>query len=138
MLIMLTAQYNFWFDSSNQYLPHTESQQESKEERAAQHNIFCSYCGNPVTSTEAVAEVDGSHEHFKTNPQHQQFVIRCYRFAAGCIVEGPAIKEFTWFTGHTWQIAKCGKCSMQLGWFFNGSNHFFGLIAKLLTSAQPN
>jgi hypothetical protein len=79
----------------------------------------------------------GRHEHAFFNPAGIAFQVRCFREAPGCLVQGQATAEFSWFAGYQWQYALCGICLSHLGWLFSSGKSsaenadvFFGLIAR--------
>ncbi|MGE4297971.1 MAG: cereblon family protein [Desulfovibrionaceae bacterium] len=92
--------------------------------------IRCRACGHEVTTTAARLAVHGAHTHVFCNPNGNVFEIGCFTSAHGCAVQGSPTPEFTWFSGHAWQIALCHACRAHLGWRFTGtdSGAFFGLI----------
>jgi len=130
--------YSYLFDSSGFYQRHRKSVGETREKNTAARKLCCCICGNPVTSQEAECEREGKHEHLKINPQQQQYIIRCFSHISGCELSGIPTMEFTWFSGHTWRIVRCGQCGTQLGWFFEGVSQFFGLICSLLAPCKLN
>jgi len=138
MLIVVNIMYSYYFDSSGYYQRHQKTVQETSEKSNAARKLCCCVCGNPVTSQDAGCEMDGKHEHIKINPQQQQFIFRCFSVASGCELTGLPTMEFTWFTGHSWRIVRCGQCGTQLGWFFEGASHFFALICCLLAPCKLN
>lgn len=89
----------------------------------------CGACRAFVTARDARVEIEGSHEHIRNNPSGIVFQIGCFANAPGCIGVGEASAHFTWFAGHTWQVALCRRCYAHLGWQFRGRGAgFFGLI----------
>lgn len=95
--------------------------------------LVCRVCGHPVTSEAARMSVNGSHEHVFFNPHGIMFELGCFASAPGAGTQGPAVSEFSWFAGHTWQIAVCGACVTHLGWrFASGDASFYGLIPSAL------
>ena len=64
--------------------------------------------------------------------------IGCFRAAPGCATRGERIAEYSWFAGHSWQIASCGRCGVHLGWRFVSDNaSFFGLVLARLCERTP-
>lgn len=96
--------------------------------------IICRACGNPITGSAARMEVNGKHEHVFFNPHGYMFELGCFLTAPGTIRVGPPSADFSWFTGHTWQITVCGRCNVHIGWYYdlNGSG-FYGLILPALS-----
>lgn len=91
--------------------------------------VLCRSCGAEITDNSFATNVNDSHEHSFFNPHGYVFQIRCYSAATGCISAGNPSNEFTWFSGYTWQLAVCNKCSAHLGWRFQSDSvSFYGLI----------
>ena len=69
----------------------------------------------------------------QVNPHGYVWTFGCYGEAPGCAAVGAPSTEFTWFPGHTWQIAQCLRCGTHLGWLFRGPDRrFHGLIVERL------
>lgn len=99
--------------------------------------IVCAACGNLVTNTAAKVEVNGSHRHVFFNPHGIMFELGCFMAAPGTIRTGPPVEEFTWFSGHSWQITICGRCNVHLGWYYETSfSGFYGLILPALREEE--
>jgi|SRR5690349_20272684 len=95
--------------------------------------LVCAACRRRITDTGARIEVDGLHEHSQVNPHGYVWTFGCYAEAPGCAPVGAPSTEFTWFPGHTWQIAQCLRCGTHLGWLFTGADRrFHGLIVERL------
>jgi hypothetical protein len=90
--------------------------------------IVCKACGHALTRRSARIEVSGRHRHTCVNPSGVVFTIGCFEVAPGCIPFGGRSDHFTWFAGHTWQIALCAACSAHVGWSYQGASSFHGLI----------
>ena len=102
---------------------------EEKDEK----EVRCRSCGYPVTTARWLIAVDGSKAHTFFNPAGIIYEIICFTGAPGCIVQGNASTEFSWFRGHAWRVALCGSCLTQLGWRFESEGSlFFGLIVGKL------
>ena len=112
--------------------------EETDQDAGKGHRLFCSVCGNPITTQDQGFPVNGSHEHSHTNPHGITYHIGCCRQASGCGHIEPATDEYTWFPGYSWQVAVCGNCGEHMGWLFRGSggNAFHGLILARLVSEQ--
>ena len=106
----------------------------SDVEAGAERSLLCRLCSQPVTARSNAVEVDGSKEHTFFNPAGLMFEIGCFSHAPGCIMQGDASEEFTWFPGHAWRHAHCGGCGAHLGWRFESGagGVFFGLVSKRL------
>jgi hypothetical protein len=95
--------------------------------------LRCAECQYPITRKTDRLEVDGKHQHVFTNPHGYIYQIGCFARASGCVILGEETSYFSWFPGHTWRYALCGRCFTLLGWAFRGSeSHFFGLIIDKL------
>lgn len=99
--------------------------------------LRCRACGLPITSHQERIEMLERHEHVFFNPHGHVFEIGCFQRAPGCSLLGPPQTEFSWFSGHSWQIAICRSCQTHLGWHFQGyqGGDFFGLILQRLTES---
>jgi hypothetical protein len=64
------------------------------------------------------------------NPEGVVYEIAAFGEAAGCAVGGQPTTFWTWFPGHAWRYALCGKCGVHLGWAFSGASRFFGLLTE--------
>lgn len=99
--------------------------------------IVCRACGNLVTSAAARMQVEGKHRHVFFNPHGIMFELGCFQAAPGTVRTGPPVSEFSWFSGHTWQIAVCGRCSVHLGWYYEAARTgFYGLILPALSEEE--
>ena len=95
--------------------------------------IVCFACGHAVTRERARIQVNGAHAHVFKNPSAIDYRIGCFSEAQGCAPVGEASTVWTWFPGHAWQIAVCGRCGVHLGWSFTDqANIFWGLILDRL------
>lgn len=120
--------------SLNDLLPELQDAQQSPQTEL----ILCHFCRAAVTSQHDKTSVGGSHQHRFVNPSGIQYAIGCFNVAPGCDISGPAIKEFCWFQGHSWQLARCSDCGEHLGWFYQKgeASQFFGLIIDKLRYAN--
>jgi hypothetical protein len=82
--------------------------------------------------------VNGEHQHRFINPQGYIFDVRCFSDWRGLTGCGPRSREWTWFSGHTWQIQICKRCSGAVGWLFETEGAaFMGLdAAKVSVSSN--
>lgn len=111
--------------------------QTRQEEVADDRRLYCcAVCQQAITSESAAVAIDSEHSHLKINPDGRKFFIQCFSSAAGCRKVGELTGYFSWFAGYSWQFAHCGQCGAQLGWFFSGSDPFFGLIKEQLVSCH--
>jgi hypothetical protein len=98
----------------------------------AERAVLCAACGHRVTSAAARSEVGGRHQHTAVNPHGFVFHFGCWSSAPGALGVSEPSPEWSWFPGHTWQIAVCAGCQAHLGWRFRGEHHFWGLIVDRL------
>ncbi len=99
--------------------------------------IICRQCRAKVTMSGYKISISGSYTHTFVNPHGLLFEITCFKAAEGCLTAGKPTEEFTWFPGHTWQVALCRKCLIHLGWLFTGSHDFFfGLITDRIQESD--
>jgi hypothetical protein len=95
--------------------------------------LACARCRQVVTTAAARIDMAGSHAHTFVNPHGIRYVIGCFADAAGCAAVGFPSSYFTWFPGHTWQVACCAACGEHLGWLFRSADSlFYGLILDRL------
>jgi hypothetical protein len=95
--------------------------------------IACARCGHAIAREEARVSRQGAHVHTRINPAGWVYRIGCFDPVEGCVLDGPATTEHTWFAGHAWRIALCGACAQHLGWRFEGeAGVFWGLILDRL------
>jgi len=113
-----------------------EDRLDSRYRQSRQQRLVCRRCSNPVTTIQQRIQIATSHRHQFTNPANQQFVIGCFGTAPGCSLEGQAWSEHSWFPDHSWTVALCSHCSEHLGWYFQGSRTFFGLILGRLRTVS--
>lgn len=92
----------------------------------------CALCKAVITDDDCKVQINGTHEHYKVNPQGSAFQFRSYSNAEGCAPTGEATEEYSWFSGYRWRFAQCATCHTQLGWYFSGSDSFYGLITDQL------
>ncbi|MBI4954490.1 MAG: hypothetical protein HY908_20870 [Myxococcales bacterium] len=119
-----------------------EAEDELRDEAATDRarRLLCAGCRSPVTDTAARVAIGGSHEHTFVNPSGYVFRIGCFRAAPGCTHVGDSSTEWSWFPGHAWQVALCGRCSVHLGWAFSADGRealFHGLVLDRLVEDEP-
>jgi|GEM_PF-1145777 len=103
---------------------------ETQRRKSKRQSWCCALCGAYVTDESQHVHINGSLEHRKINPQGYTFEFRSFKHADGCARVGAMTSEHSWFAGYFWQFAHCGKCKIQLGWYFDGPEPFFGLINR--------
>jgi len=95
--------------------------------------LRCRTCDFTVTTPKDRFSKDGKHHHTFFNPAGIVYEIGCFIDAPGCLIYGPLSREFTWFTGYSWQVVHCSQCLEHLGWYFStAENGFFGLVLNRL------
>lgn len=112
------------------------SSAEQTEQSADDKSIICKICKAAITRQEDRVSIQGQHCHTCTNPTDITYTIGCFRAAPGCRQIGPASFEHTWFQGYQWQNSVCAGCGEHLGWCFNNTECFYGLILDRLLSQQ--
>lgn len=105
---------------------------------AAAPVLRCRHCGHVITEPAARMEIAGQHRHCFSNPHGIEFQIGCFQAAPGLVCEGGASDFWTWFPGYRWRVGLCSQCGLHLGWCFEGSGRFYGLIlARLVMVSEP-
>ena len=104
-------------------------QPEHSAEQSTERAIVCAACRHVLARARDRIEVSGRHEHTCVNPAGIVFVIQCFANALGCVPFGARETYFSWFADHAWRIALCGGCAAHVGWSFEGTSTFHGLIA---------
>jgi len=103
------------------------------EEYSSKEKFICRSCNFFITMPSFNYYIDGSWEHFFTNPAHKFFHVRTFKRAPGCLTWGQYTLEYTWFKNIPWIYAFCGNCNAHLGWHYSYMDQeFFGLIADEL------
>ncbi len=97
---------------------------------------LCVSCNNKITSDKERFEFNKQSEYHFINPAGYHFDIILFSEAEGCKEFGDPTFDFTWFAGHAWSYAVCGRCGNHLGWKYSGKYSFFGLIRARLIKGQ--
>ena len=97
---------------------------------------LCRICLQKITSDKLRYLYEGKSEFSFINPAGHQFEILTFANTIGCNIVGESTGEFTWFPNYNWQICLCNKCNAQLGWYYLGSDNFWGLIKSQLVKAM--
>jgi hypothetical protein len=99
----------------------------------------CSNCGGLITTSDHLLAVAGNLRHLFVNPAGIEFHFYTFASCHGAIATGSPTIEYTWFSGHLWQLAFCRACGHHLGWRYSAESgdvrprEFWGLlIAHLL------
>ncbi len=116
----------------------TQGQAQKYQQKKFGKTLLCSTCSAVITEQRHAFSINGGHEHTFFNPAGIAFEVRCFLLAPGCLVQGKASTDFSWFDGYRWQYATCGNCLTHLGWFFIARKHsFFSLICNKLLQSRP-
>ncbi|HEY9777787.1 MAG TPA: cereblon family protein [Planktothrix sp.] len=97
-----------------------------KDQSETDKSVRCRSCDFVITDP---ANAVQPHEHTFRNPAGFSFHVLCYSDAPGALSVGDPTSEATWFAGYAWTFAICGQCSNHLGWWYESSDRFAGLIA---------
>lgn len=100
--------------------------------------ILCRQCHQRISLPSERTQVNGAHQHTFANPSGIVYEIACFHDARGCHPAGMPSNDFTWFSGHSWQVVLCSHCLVHLGWRFtsNLGMFFFGLIVDRIEHAS--
>ena len=110
--------------------------QDEARDRRRGRALRCIRCRAEVTTTDARIEVGGRHEHACMNMHGYFHHFGCFAAAPGCVAVGVPTSEWTWFPGHSWQLANCRRCGLHLGWrFTSGDSGFHGLLLERLVES---
>lgn len=107
-----------------------ETELQDYQEKLEQHEkrfVKCASCQHVLTYEDTAISVAGSHRHIKTNAYGKTFEFRLFCEALGCAIEGKDEAADSWFPGCVWQYLHCEQCNGHLGWFFHGTESFFGM-----------
>lgn len=96
--------------------------------------IVCNSCNHLLADAGDQHQILGSHEHEFMNPYGLLHRFRCFRNALGCAIKGHREFADSWFPGYTWRIATCGQCDTHIGWLFEGSDSFYGLLVQKIVT----
>ena len=101
--------------------------------------VYCAACSHVLGRAKDAITINGSHQHFCTNPHGIDFNVGCYSDALGCAISGQPTGADSWFAGFTWRFATCSGCSTHLGWLFenNSGEHFYGLVRDRIQIDPP-
>jgi len=109
------------------------------DERGRPRVLACARCSRVITSVADRTEMNGAHEHTFDNPDGERFRIGCFAHASGLLRIGPSSREWTWFTGYSWQSEVCAGCRGFLGWLYRRDDHLFhGLVLDGLVEVDEN
>lgn len=111
-----------------QQLDPVTTESEATDEQT-QKSVRCKQCGHAVTEPTFAVQ---PHEHTFRNPAGYSFHVLCYSDAPGAASAGESTSEASWFAGYAWTFAICAQCGVHLGWWYQGSDRFAGLIATRL------
>ena len=123
----------FLFDSRTAARREKKLASRAADDAGKGRRLLCARCGHPVTRERERIDIDGVHEHRRTNPAGYRFHFGSFRAAPGCTTQGAPSHEHTWFAGYAWRIANCASCLGHLGWRYErGADGFYGLILERL------
>lgn len=91
---------------------------EKRADPGGGRKLLCRGCRALIATDALRIPVAGKHEHVFANPVGYVYRVGCFSQAPGCAHEGTPSWEFTWFAGHSWQIAVCRGCNALMGWRF--------------------
>ncbi len=107
--------------------------------------LCCVHCQSAITTEKDKIEVNSRHTLQLTNPNDINFNVACFKDAWGCGIYGEATERYTWFSGFSWQYARCLSCDEHLGWYYENNapegsskQYFFGLVADKLVPAEDD
>jgi hypothetical protein len=109
--------------------------QEAKDREARDPGGFvvCAACSHVVARRSDQTEVNGSFDHWFTNPYGLEFHVGCFSDALGCAIAGQRVAADTWFSGFYWRLASCEACHQHLGWYFDQPDgYFYGLVLEYI------
>ncbi len=104
--------------------------------------LCCMHCQSAVTTAKQKTTIQSHHNFHVVNPTGEEFNLACFAEAWGCGMHGLPSRAHSWFTGFSWQYARCLNCDAHLGWYYEQTDadsdsraHFFGLIIDKLVPA---
>lgn len=107
-----------------------------REEQDSRDFVVCATCSHVVARLSDRIEVNGSFDHWFTNPYGLEFHVGCFRTALGCSISGQRVAADTWFPGFRWRLANCEQCRHHLGWYFDQPDgYFYGLVLDYIKPA---
>lgn len=89
-------------------------------------------CLNRIANETDRFKYEGRAEFTFSNPEGIRFEIITFSQTLGCRETGVPTLEHTWFPEHAWSFCQCGRCQVDLGWFYSGPHDFVGLIRNRL------
>lgn len=120
-------------ESAKQIEQLLNSQHMDERENNKRNALHCRVCQQHITWEDERTIAQGRHLHSFTNPYGVTFALGCFKRCEGCLPEGPASHEWTWFPGFSWQIQRCKGCGLHMGWRYQQDELcFFGLVLKQL------
>jgi hypothetical protein len=91
--------------------------------------LLCASCNHGIARQSDRIEMNGSFNHYFTNPYGIEYHVGCYATAPGCAIAGHRMAADTWFPGFRWRLASCEACQHHLGWYFDNQDaYFYGLV----------
>ncbi len=135
-LRQIPPQKQYLLDSAHIGDAQIELAVEKQRQKSKGQRWCCAICGTYVTDDGQRISIDGTYDHYKINPHGHTFRFRSFKYAEGCERAGQATAEHSWYTGYLWQFAHCARCKTQLGWYFSGSESFYGLINRQIVQCS--
>ena len=90
--------------------------------------IACAACRALLADDARATERAGAHRHLCANPAGVVYPIRLFVGSWSVAAVGSPSDVHSWFPGAIWQIAVCRRCHLHLGWLFDETEPFAGLI----------
>jgi hypothetical protein len=113
----------------------------SEHERAPRRAVrwVCLACEVPLASPEDALAVGGASRHERTNPWGVSFEFVTVRACQNVAAVGDAVRLYSFFPGHAWQVLCCAACGMHLGWRYSGgaaAAPFFALLLNRIRERE--
>lgn len=103
----------------------------------------CTLCGAPITTSDRLIVVEGSHRHMFVNPAGVPCDFDTFYACPGAVALGQATDAHSWFVGYAWRMAFCRLCGRHLGWSYQslakggGFPDFWGMLVEHLHAEIP-
>ena len=109
---------------------------DTKEEERDAHAggfVVCAACSHVIARRSDQIDMNGTFDHWFTNPYGLEFHVGCFSDALGCAIAGEPVAADTWFPGFYWRLATCESCHQHLGWYFDQPDaYFYGLVLEYI------
>lgn len=132
----LPASRPCFFRETGQHQGRVEAVDDVQQPHEGKGILFCRQCHAPVTREQERLSVLGKHCHVFANPEGIVFEVGCFALAPGCLRQGRATVQYSWFPPRAWCFAQCVHCQIHLGWYYGaaGKSSFYGLILNRLVA----